>query len=200
MKKVMRNFLLLSLFIVGAASAQIQLNFAGFDTANCLTFKADSFRVSKPFVFSNAENKLLVFIYDDTTQAGRVLDTLVAEVGYQMGAPVYNLLNKLDTVWTNTVALDTINSITASKRYNPEKYGQAASWALYDQFETSIRPHGQIDTTIGTSSSAIFLPINPQWSPYVRFYIKGLTGNSSAAFLKAKWVFLQRKWINTRNQ
>jgi hypothetical protein len=192
--------LLSVLLFVTFANADFSLNWKGYDTCNVTKFAFDTFRVCKVMNFTNAENKLLVYVFDDTANAGRNNDSVVCEIGYQLGAPVITLTGLQDTAWTNCIVLDTINTLTASKRYSPLKYGGAESWALDRSVETSIRPVGQVDTTIGTTSGAAFIPIAfPFWAPYVRFYVHGLTGNSHT-FIRAKMVFEQRQWINVRNQ
>jgi hypothetical protein len=193
---------LLVLLFAGIVSAQsngVALNWKGWDTCNITKFCYDTFRLSKPMNFTNAENKLLILVYDDTMNAGRASDSLNCEIGYQIGAPIISLTGKNDTSWTACIVLDTINTLTASKAYNPSAYGVAANWALDRTMEQSIRVGGQIDTTIGTTSSAITIPILPFWAPYVRFYVKGLTSNAHT-FIRAKFVFEQRGYVNVRNQ
>jgi hypothetical protein len=195
MKKSLFSIILL-LAVIGL-QAQTSLNWKGFDTCELIKFKADTFRLSKTFILSNAENKLLALIYDDTANAGRVHDSMSAEVGYQLGAPIVSLIGKLDTLWTNKIVIDTINSQTSNKCYDPKNKAGAASWGLSDAQEISIRPHGQIDTTIAISSSGVFLPFAPFWSPYIRFYLKGMAGNGGT-FIRGKFVFEQRGWIYTK--
>jgi hypothetical protein len=196
MRKLLKIAIVIALF-VSLGSAQTSLNWKGYDTCNLINFAKDTFRLSKTMNLTNAENKLLVFVYDDTVHAARASDSLVAEIGYQLGAPVITLAGLLDTIWTSGIVLDTINSQTEGKRYNPVKYTAANTWPLTRTTETTSRPAGLIDTIISTSSSAIFLPFTPFWSPYVRFYIKGLTGNSGT-FIRGKFIFEQRGWIYTK--
>jgi hypothetical protein len=194
--KLVLSFLL---FVGFAVAQDAGLNWAGWDTCKITSWKSDSFRVCKTMNLANAEDKLLVFVYSDTVRAARKIDTVVAEVGYQLGAPILNLVGKNDTVWTNCIVIDTVNSIAAGKRYDPKKYGGAAAWALDGTTDLSTRPHGQVDTTVGTESSAMMLPFIPYWAPYIRFYIKGLTGNTDDGFVRARFIFMQRKYVNVRN-
>jgi hypothetical protein len=201
----MKIFRLLSLFVVAvssAVSAQINnVNWTGWDTCKVTSFKTTSFFTSKAFNFTNAENKLLVFVYDDTMNAARASDSMNCEIGYQLGAIIPNLEGSLDTTWTSTIVLDTVNSVTASaasKKYNPALYGGTAGWALGSD-DYSVRGHGQIDTTVGTSSSAVIEPIQPFWAPLCRFYLKGLTDNAGTV-VKGKFIFLQRAYVNVRNR
>lgn len=176
------------------------VNWRGLDTCKITNFRADTFRLTKTMNFSNIEHKAVMFVYDDTTVAARKNDTCVCEIGYQLGSPLFNLMGTSDTIWSNCIVLDTVNSLAASKRYNPSKYGGAPAWVFDAAVEQNVRPHGQIDTTLGTSSSGIFIPIPPQpyWAPYGRFYVKGLSGNLGAAMLKARITLIQRMAANVK--
>jgi hypothetical protein len=175
------------------------LNWKGYDTCQITKFAYDTFRVSKCMNFTNAENKLLVFVFDDTINTGRSSDSVNCEIGYQIGAPLVTLSSVQDTIWSNCIVLDTINTLTASTRYNPSVYGGAACWGLDRTTENPLRPKGQLDSTIGTTSTAAIIPIEPFWAPFVRFYVKGLTSNAHT-FIKAKFVFEQRQYVNVRQQ
>jgi hypothetical protein len=186
------------LALVAVVSAQGNLNWKGWDTSTVTSFKTTALFISKCMNFTNAEDKMLVFVYDDTMNSARATDSVAAEVGYMLGSPIANLSGALDTAWSTAIIIDTINSQTASKRYDPVKYGGSAAWGI-DGNGFSTRAHGQIDTTIGTTSSAVFMPFNPIWSPFCKFYLKGLTGNAGT-FIRAKLIFIQRGWVNVRNQ
>jgi hypothetical protein len=195
------KWLNLAILVMAAVSfgQTTPLNWRGYDTCAITNFKADTFRVCRTLNFSNIENKALLFVYDDTSVAARKLDTCVAEIGYQLGTPFPNLAGANDTLWSNCIVLDTVSSLTASKRYDPKKYGGAPAWGFDASLEQNLRPHGQIDTTIGTSSSGMYIPIPqvPYWSPYGRFYIHGLTGNTGT-FLKSKFYLIQRASVNVK--
>lgn len=190
---------LLVMFAAIATAAQTSMNWKGYDTCQITNFKKDSMRVTRTFNFTNAENKMVAVIWDDTVHAARKDDSAHFEIGYQLGAPIISLLGVLDTIWSACIVIDTVNQLTASKEYDPMKYGGTAAWALTASTETNTRAHGQIDTTIGTSSSGVFIPIVPFWSPFVRFYLHGL-GDNAGTFLRAKLIFEQRAYVNVRNQ
>ena len=193
----MKHFLLLALSLFAVVNAQTDLNWSGYnDTAVITGFRYDSLKVTKAFNFTNAENKLLVFNFDDTLNVGRVGDSVACEIGCQLGVPFRTLLGTMDTLWTNNSPIDTCNTLTASKMYDPKKYAGAPVWAQ-DASGQPIYPHGQIDTTIGTTSSAMFIPFTTYWAPYVRFYLKGLAGNAHTA-IKAKLVMTQRNYVMVR--
>jgi hypothetical protein len=88
----MRKLLLSLLILVVSISAQNNLNYKGWgDTAQFVTFKADSQFISKAFILSNAENKQLVVLADDTSAAGRNSDSVAFEFGYMLGTPCWQL-------------------------------------------------------------------------------------------------------------
>ena len=193
----MKHFLLLALSLFAIVNAQTDLNWSGYnDTAVITGFKYDSLRITKAFNNTNAENKLLIFVFDDTLNAARSGDSVACEVGCQLGVLFKNLLGNIDTLWTNNNFLDSCNTHTASKRYDPSKYAGAPIWYT-DANDQVTRQHGQIDTTIGTTSSAMFIPFTTYWAPYIRFYLKGITGNAHTA-IKARLIFTQRNYIMVR--
>lgn len=192
--------LLVSILVIVSACFSQEYNWSGLrDSAVITGFSADSFRVTKAFPFTNYENKDLLLMWDDTANAGRASDSMHCEVGYQMGTPFVGFSGSLDTIWSNGIVLDTINSTTASKRYNPSSYGDATNWALNRALEISVRPGGQIDTTLDTASSGALIPILPFWAPLCRFYIKGLSDNAGTAML-CRMYLVQRGWANVRNK
>jgi hypothetical protein len=197
----MKSLKLLSLVVAFVAVSFGQDNWKIRDTCQITDFKTTALFISKTMNFSNAEDKLLVFTYDDTLHANRSADSVNCEIGYMLGAPFVNLSSKLDTVWSSALILDTINSVTASaaaKKYDPSKYGGTAAWGL-DAQNFSTRLHGQIDTTVSTASSAVIIPFNPLWCPVVRFYLKGLADNCGT-YIKARLIFLERIGVNVRQQ
>lgn len=193
----MRKFLLLVLSLSALAFGQTDLNFTGLnDTAIITNFKYDSLRITKAFNFTNAENKLLVFAFDDTMNAARSSDSVACEIGCQLGVPFKNLTGTMDTLWTNNIFLDTCNTLTDDRKYDPSKYATASIWSLDDNGNPTIRP-GQIDTTIGTTGSAMYIPFSNYWAPLIRFYLKGITGNAHTA-IKGRFTFEQRNYSIVR--
>jgi hypothetical protein len=194
----MKRILSIVLAAAFAVSAQNNLNWNGFDSSQIATFRADSLKFSKPFILSNAENKLLVIVYDDTANAGRNGDSVKASVFYQLGSPIITGDKTYDTVWTNCIPLDTIAALTTANYYNPLTATGATIWSLDASTDLATRPHSQVDTTLGTSSSALWVGFTPYWSPYIRFGLKGLTGNKVGRFIPTRIYFAQRKYVNVR--
>ncbi len=197
------NGLLLSLLVLtltASVGAQTDLNFLGYnDTCQITGFQGTGLFVSKTFNFTNGQDKVLGFIFDDTAAAGRANDAVVCEVGYQVGTPIKSLSGVYDTLWSNFIALDTCNTTTASKRYDPSKYGGAPVWTPNAQ-DAPVRPHGQIDTTIGTTSSGMWIGFTPYWSPFCRFYVHGLSGNRAVTYVKARFILVQRAYVYVRQK
>ena len=192
------NSLLCLLFVVCGAIAQ-DLNYTGNgDTAQLVNWKADSLFISKTFNFSNRENKMIAFLWDDTSQAGRKLDSCAAEIGIQYGYPCRNLMGTLDTGWTNIIPLDSCQR-DSTKMYNGKTARGGVKWTL-DANDLPVRPHGAIDTSMGTSSSQMSVSFQPYWYPCCRFTVKGLPGNDKSTFLRAKLIFQQRVYSSVRNQ
>lgn len=198
-KKIYLFILLIGVFYY-STQAQNIVNYSGYkDTCNINTFRADSFKLTKAFDFTQNENKELKFIFDDSLHSGRANDSVAAEIGYELGSPTMSTTGVYCTTWTSPIVLDTINTLTAGKRYDPDKYVAATAWPLDRTTELNVRPKGMIDTTLGSASSCISLPIIPFWRPLVRFYVKGLTGNCNT-FIICRFDFTQRKFSSVRNQ
>jgi hypothetical protein len=179
--------------------AQTNLNWKGYgDTATINAMKGTALFVSKAFNMTNAENKLLCVLFDDTVNTGRKTDTVYASVGYQLGSPLVNIAGSYDTIWTNFIPLDTIDSRTAAgKQYDPA-LGSTSMWTMGTD-DLPVRIHGSIDTTLGTTSSGLWCGFSPYWSPLIRFYMKGITGNQATTYVKGKFVFIQRAYIKIGN-
>jgi hypothetical protein len=186
------------LVLVGLCFSQSNLNWKGWDTAQIVTFKADTLRLTKTFVSSNGENKALVVIADDTSNAGRNLDSIKFHFGYQLGYPVKGLTGVDDTAWTNGIPLDTFDMRTAGNYYHPDKLTGSAIWTLDATTDMPVRKHLQVDTSMTALGSAMVVPFTPYWSPYIRFFLKGLTLNKVTQFLLVRVVFEQRGYINVR--
>ena len=197
----MKKGILLVLMAVGLCSAQSNLNWKGQDTAQFVNFRADSFFLFKSTFMSNGERISVVVVADDTSAAGRGSDSLKFIVGFQLGHLIYGMNSvKYDTAWTNRIAVDTFNSLTAANFYNPYKGTGATPWAT-NASDIYLRTRGQLDTTISTSATALIVPFfreNLYWAPYIKFYIKGLTGNKVGAPIKGYVSFQQRAYINVR--
>jgi hypothetical protein len=192
------KIVLLVLLAVLSVSAQNNLNWNGYDSAQISTFRADSLKFTKPFVLSNAENKLVCVVYDDTSNAGRNGDSVMAAIFYQLGTPVLSFVGVIDTAWSNCIPIDTITGLTTANYYNPLTATGATKWALDASTDLATRPHSQSDTTISTSSSSLMAGFTPYWAPYIRFGIKGITGNKVGRFIPMRLFFAQRKYVNVR--
>jgi hypothetical protein len=174
------------------------LNWKGWgDSTSIPTFSSTNFAVTKAFNITNAENKTLLVIADDTSSAVRANDSINFAFGYELGTP-FQLLDKTnDTIWSNMIPLDTFNMATANY-YNPNTGTGAAAWVLDASADKPTRPHLQIDTTLYNGTSGMTIGFSPYWAPYIRFYVRGLTGNKVGRYLKVRMFLMQRAYINTR--
>lgn len=188
----MKKALLFLMLFAVVASAQ---NYRGYsDSAMVKRFGKDTVRITKPFLLSNADSKnVLIFQFDDTAYAGRITDSVLAEIGYQLGYPIsgfYGTAWHYDTMWSAVTMLDTVDATSAAgraKMYNP------AYKTAMPQFSINA-----IDTVIDTSASAILVPFTPNFAPYIRFYIHGLEGTHHASTVKGMFIFEQKLWTGSR--
>jgi hypothetical protein len=185
MKKVI-SFLALA-FVV---SAQVP-NYKGFaDTAIFAKFGKDTLFVSKPFYLANPDNSAnLILVYDDTGYAARKNDSMLCEIGYQLGSSVMDLSGTRDTVWTATKMIDTVDGTTPTgrgKMFDPKVN------------KTLQYTPGAIDTSIGTSYSAQWSIFTPGEGPLIKFVAHGLEGTHHASTVKAEFIFIQKAFSYTR--
>lgn len=174
-------------------------NWTGLLDSNTInTFRADSFKLTKAFNYGDYENKLALFVFDDSLHSGRASDSVACEIGYQLGCPIFSTAGAYDTTWTNYQPLDTINTTTGTTRYDPSKYA-GSGWPLDPSTGYNVRPVGSMDTTVGTASGCVWLPQFPVYAPLVRFYVKGRTGNCNT-FIRCKFHIIQRQWSGVRQK
>jgi hypothetical protein len=195
----MKN-VIVSIMLLAISAFSQQLNTNGYnDTCQIVGFCADSFKLSKAFNLTNGQDRILAFVFDDTANAYRKKDTVVCEIGCRLGAQLLTLSGVLDTIWTSCIPLDTCNTLTLTTMYDKNKRNTGAMWGLNSD-DTPLRPHNQIDTTIGTSSSGIFIPLLPYWASFIKFYVKGLAGNRATIPIKARFTFITRGYVYVRTK
>jgi hypothetical protein len=195
--------------IFGILAFAFVASFAGTNISNwtglsdsCIinTFRADSIKFTKAFNYGDFENKLAVFVFDDSLHAGRANDSVVCEIGYQTGVPVRSTAGVYDTTWTYLQPLDTISTLVSNRMYDPSKYNASAPvWDLDPSQGVNVRPSGMIDTTIGGASSAVTAPQLPFYYPLGRFYVRGMTGNCGT-FIRCHFEFTQRIYAGVRTR
>jgi hypothetical protein len=173
--------------------AQTNVNFKGYgDTAQITAFKADSFKQTKAFNLTNAENKCLIVALDDTSNAGISGDSIACEIGYRFGVPTRTLAGELDVVWSGPIPVDTCDITAGTGLYDSDSY-TGTPWTIDLSNDISARPQAAVDTTLGEAT--MIIPINPPWGAYIKFYIRGLTGNKIGSFVKVRFTFEQRGWV-----
>lgn len=180
------------LFLISIVNAE-DYNYNGFltDTAVIGTFRADSLKYSKPFLLSAYENNRVRVVFNDTTHAGFTGDSVKFYYFVQVGSPILNSSNKLDTAWNNNpVIVDTVDMLTAGNF--TRKYSK-----LLDDgtFADSMKV---IDTTsvtgFATNSHSISIP----WDVFFRVGVKGLTGNKVGQFIKLRIDRLARSGVKVK--
>jgi hypothetical protein len=197
MREYLINIIAVLLSVAFVANAQTNVNYKGYgDTAQILTFKADSFKQTKAFNLTNAENKVLILNIDDTTNAGVSGDSIKCAIGYRFGFPLPALNGSMDTAWSGLIPLDTCDIVGATGLYSHLTYS-GTIWSLDATTDLSQRPHSAVMSTgKGTAATAyMVIPFTPPWGAYIRFYVKGLTGNKIGATIKTRVTFEQRGWI-----
>ncbi len=168
-------FVLLCAFSV---FAQSNLNWRGIDTSIVYNFGADSLKFSKTFNISNAENKTLYIMCNDTSNAGFANDTISFEWGYQIGS-LRRVGSLWDTVWSINVVVDTCDLDSV---YNPSTY--AADRWLTGTDGTITAVYGIVDTSSLTGYVYQWHDITPPWGHYLRMYFKGLSSNVLGSCIK----------------
>jgi hypothetical protein len=182
-----------------AATPQTPINWTGLgDTASFANVKNDTLRFSTAFL-CNSEKHAAAFVFSDTANDDRSSDSINVEIGYQMGFPVKTLENTLDTIWSNRIVLDSINTVDSGAMYNPSKL-QGALWTYGTAFGSApAKVANQIDSTIGTASVGVLTSFDVLWSPLIRFYVRGKSDNCGS-FIRAKVYNYQRQYNNVRVQ
>jgi len=190
MKKCIAFVLLAAVSLM--AAQVMPSNYTGWsDTCSFQSFKKDSLAYGPAFPSSAAENKVLMFMANDSTNAGFSGDSVKVAVGYQRGYIVMNSSGKIDTSWRGIVIADTFDCLTAANFLIPTAFTTQDSSTFYENMAT-----GKIDTSYVTGFAVLSVPIIPIWSPIIRPVVKGLTGNKVGQYLKF-WFLLQQRAYST---
>lgn len=187
----------LLLIVVISSFGQV-INWTGMnDTAIITGWSGTEVAVTKAFNSAIYEDKYAVLIFNDTINEDRADDSIHAEVGYQLGTPVKLPSGELDTLWSCGNVIDTVNNRTAGKRYDPILCN-GVSWEVSYGSDFNTRQQGQVDTTLAAGYSGVLLPFLCRYTPYIRFYLKGIAGNMVTPGI-VRIVLVQRKFINTKS-
>ena len=173
------------------------------DTQSIVTFKADSLKYSRTFLSSGDNRKILQIIADDTSaNTGHGSDSIKFFTMVQGGWPYITIAGALDTIWTQAIILDTFSMATA-KLYNSKNLTGAAPWNRASS-TTITQIFGQVDTGENVKTSSMWVTVDPfaayvPWTPWLRFSIKGLSGNKVASFVRLKLALIQQAYTNIRS-
>ena len=161
------------------------------DTTLFTSFKADSLKYGKAFIMSDFENKIWLFLANDTNAAGFASDSAKFRVGYQRGFTCLNASGYVDTSWRNICWMDTFNMAARI----------ITSATTTEQDATSFQENftmGQIDTSYVTGYGVLSVPMVALWSPIVRPVIKGLPGDKVGGWVKVVAQLSQRAYQAVR--
>ena len=181
-----------------ASESASPANYTGWlDTARFDGFKADSIKYGRSMQSSDFENKVLLFLANDTNSAGFASDSIKFKLGYQRGYMVPNTNNKIDTTWRSICWLDTFSMydstsracrvITASKTNGTDSTTYA-----------ELLTRGALDTSNVTGWAVLAAPVVAIWSPIIRPVIKGLTGNRIGGLVRVLCELSQRAYQSVR--
>jgi hypothetical protein len=168
------------------------------DTSTILGWKADSIKFGTPMAGYANDLKALICMFKDTTRPGFNIDSIKGIYGYQRGLIVVNGSGKVDTTWRNLVIADTFSTLpgdTAGKwinngfRTTTDHPSTTENWAS-----------GLIDSSSVTGFAVCTTPVTPFYAPVFRAFIKGLTGNCTARWIKVRLQWQERQYIPVRGQ
>lgn len=202
-KKPMKRLFLAISLLTGAAIAQTNINWMGYgDTLAISAFKADSLKFTSAYVWGNNEQKTVAIQVSDTSIAGLGSDSAQLAYGYQLGYPVLSFgATTAVTRWGQSTFIDSVRVMNGTLFVNPATNGGVVQ--LLDTTNhtyTPIDKWGYVDTSSVTTSSLQFHALTVPWAPYIRFWVKGGTGNNKTKFLRVRIIVYQRMFMNTRSR
>jgi hypothetical protein len=168
------------------------------DTCTITKWKADSIRFGTPVTIYNNDLKALICMFTDTTLPGYNIDSVKGVYGYQRGLIVINRAGKVDTSWRNLVIADsfsTLPSDTAGKWISNSFRTTTDHTTSYENWTS-----GLMDTSTVTGFAVCSAPVIPWYAPLCRPFVKGLTGNCTARWIKVRMQWQERKYIPVRAQ
>lgn len=148
----------------------------------------DSIAHTKAFYNGRYEDMAVVVLVDDTTSAGFSGDSVQFILAYQLGYLTVDSAYDLDTTWQlDTVMIDTVSS---------DNFG-AGFMGSIDSTGALNKSMDAVDTTNVDGWACYSKWFLPEWSPYIRYVVKGIADNT-ASNLKLVVQHTQRTYTNTR--
>jgi hypothetical protein len=188
--------LFVSLCFVGSFAQMNSTNNQNISVIN--NFNADSLKFGDVIDFSANENKVAMVLFNDTNIAGYAKDTVKFRYGYRRGFVVVNSLGRADTTWRNLVLLDSVSTLpadTAGKwisKFTVQGTDTATGYEFWKK--------GLMDSSWVTGYVTATTPFTPAWASLAQLWIQGLSGNRTNAWIKVKLQWIERKFINVRQQ
>ena len=181
----MQKIITIILFTIFLTNAWINENYTGYgDTSTVANFYSDTTLYSKWFRHSSYQNLRVEVLFDDTSSAGFLNDSVCFIWGLQTGHPILNSGDTLDTaICKQWICLDTASRFDSTWNDTIIQYGTDGT------FNDVLK---QTDTASvkGFARQGAQPAIN--WDCLVRGWAKGKTGNKKASKVKLRWNFLWR--------
>jgi len=169
-------------------------NWSGIDTANTarLYAKLDTIKFSKVFKLTAGENIRVILKADDTTVAKFASDSLAIRWGYQTMCPCYNSSGVSDTCVDQLIKIDSL--VAAGFGDNSARIGSIDA----DGVITRSNAIGDTVTCSGYVTQSKWF--QPEWDVYIRFWVKGITGNKITTAVPAVIDVQRRVYSQTRSK
>lgn len=157
------------ILIVSCQAADTFKNYWGWgDTSQIAEFAADSLKYSRTFTLGDPDGLRLIVMCDDTASAGFASDSVAFYFGYQTGCPMLDSSGSVDTLWDVPIILDTI---------------EIDSFGVYKSGTSSAAgvptiAKNNVDTLQIDGFAVKSMRFQPYYDVLIRYYFKGLTGNS----------------------
>lgn len=189
---MMRNILfIIALAAAGAFSASAyQDNWQGLlDTAEYFD-TLDAIHYTKSFRLSAFEDSRVILMANIDSTAKFGTDSIHLHWGYQTFSLVYDSANTVDTAFDVPVVLDTMDVDS----FGIQNYGATdAAGALTKTLHC-------VDTTNVLGNVYQTKWFVPEWDSYIRFWMAPLTKQAAGSDMRARFQYIRRVIIPTRNR
>jgi len=153
-------------------------------------FNGTDLLYGKAFNLTDFEDISMCLKVNDTTSTGFVSDSIWCRWGYQNGRLYLDTTGSIDTSWGNRIVVDTLVTDSLGKTY----VGKITVTG-------TITDQGMIGDTLSLLGWATQdRVITPGWSPLIRPWIQGITGNIVVTPLKVQFEVNQKLGTNMRRR
>ena len=167
-------------------------NWNGNDTSTTASIyaKFDTLKFTKAFKLSQFENLRVIVKTDDTTTARFASDSIGVRWGYQTLCPSLSSTGVADTTFDQLIKVDSI--LPANFGDNKARIGTIAT-------DGTITRSDAIVDTLGPSGYVTQSRwIQPEWDVYIRFWVRGITGNKITTACPVVFEVQRRVYNPTR--